>query len=110
MLFGAIEYLYHSTIHIETHTSKGNVTATGFIINLCQKNNSSIPVVITNKRVIENAIHLFFVFTLKGEDNKPLYGTSLKVRLKNFEKKCFKQEKALLPHTLLLILIEKKFF
>lgn len=90
MLFGAIEYLYHSTIHIETHTSKGNVTATGFIINLCQKNNSSIPVVITNKHVIENAIHLFFVFTLKGEDNKPLYGTSLKVQLKNFEKKCFK--------------------
>lgn len=54
----AAEFVQHTTIRIETEIPNGISTGTGFFLSL--KNNKEdhthVPVIVTNKHVVKNAI------------------------------------------------------
>lgn len=52
MSLGIMEQLTHSTVRIETTLhDEGIATGTGFYMNFLQKEDSAVPVIITNKHV-----------------------------------------------------------
>lgn len=64
------EQLCYSTIRIECVTQKGGSTGTGFFFNFLENKdtNQFIPCIVTNKHVVENAIHGILVLTCKMKD------------------------------------------
>lgn len=91
MTLGIIEKLIHSTVRIETQLSDGGIsTGTGFYMNLCQNDDSYIPVIVTNKHVVENAnigkIHV----TLAKEDGLPDIGNHMAFEIADFESQFIK--------------------
>lgn len=69
------EMLMYSTIRIECLDSSGNLsTGTGFFFSFLenQETKTSVPVIITNKHVIENNISGKLLFTLSDQNGEPL--------------------------------------
>lgn len=69
------EMLMYSTIRIECLDSSGNTsTGTGFFFSFLenQENKTNVPVIITNKHVIENNISGKLLFTLCDQNGEPL--------------------------------------
>lgn len=69
------EMLMYSTIRIECLDSNGNPsTGTGFFFSFLenQETKTSVPVIITNKHVIDNNVSGRLLFTLSDNDGKPM--------------------------------------
>lgn len=83
----ADELLLLTTIRIETTTKEGICTGTGFFFELKHdaEKKMGIPVIVTNKHVIHNALTGKLRFSLKDSDGNPLWGDSLEVQFDNFE-------------------------
>lgn len=65
------DQIFYSTVHIESVVSTGTSTATGFLVLYSQKDGSNIPVLVTNKHVLEGASAISF--TLAGsKDGQPM--------------------------------------
>ena len=67
------EQLTYSTVQIEC-LYKNHLTGsgTGFIINLCKKDNVCVPVIITNKHVIKDSDVIGISFCLRNENGEPI--------------------------------------
>ncbi|WP_405372300.1 MULTISPECIES: trypsin-like peptidase domain-containing protein [unclassified Microbacterium] len=64
------DQIFYSTVYIESATPAGTSTGTGFLVTY-QTDGSSIPVLVTNKHVLENAHTVSF--TLAGaQDGQPM--------------------------------------
>jgi len=90
------EQLIHSTIRIECQyaikdsngkiiTSKG--TGSGFIFNfkLNETDSTTIPVIVSNKHVIQNAVKGKFHFTREDSVGNPIYGEKEIIEITNFQ-------------------------
>lgn len=69
------EMLMYSTIRIECIDSNGNPsTGTGFFFSFLENQNTktNVPVIITNKHVIDNNVSGKLLFTLSDNDGKPM--------------------------------------
>jgi hypothetical protein len=82
-----IDELVHITVRIETAGSKGNGSGTGFIMNLCQDDAGCVPVIVTNKHVINGAhIGQFHMTRAKAPDMaEPDLGNNVPIPMANFE-------------------------
>ncbi len=80
------EQIQHSTIRIQTNLSTGGVsTGTGFFFKFLEKEtNEHIPVIITNKHVIENSTNGSFRFTI-AKDGQPDYRNIRDYQVPNFQ-------------------------
>jgi Trypsin-like peptidase domain len=90
------EELIHSTIRIECQYSlkdsngkiiSTNGTGSGFIFSfkLNESDSTTIPVIVTNKHVIQNAIKGKFLFTKKDSIGNPIYGEKETIEVNNFQ-------------------------
>ena len=86
------EQVTYSTVLIKCRYKDGSDgSGTGFIMNLCcdKKTNKCIPVIITNKHVIENSAETFFEICKSDEDGNAIDEESISF--------CYKTE-AWIPH------------
>lgn len=82
------EQLMYSTVRIECLDSKGQgSTGTGFFFRFLDDGNRYIPAIVTNKHVVEGAIHGSFLMTIADENNNPINTEHLPVGFDNFEKR-----------------------
>lgn len=82
------EQLTYSTVRIECQYADGNLgTGTGFFFRLLdnKETGTHIPVVITNKHVINGAIKGRLLFTKAQENNEPNDREHFNVYFNNFE-------------------------
>lgn len=86
------ELLLLTTIRIETTIPGGISTGTGFFFSL--KNDVStgthVPVIVTNKHVIKDALTGKLRFSLKDENGSPLWGQYYDLSLSDFEARWIK--------------------
>jgi len=86
-----MEQLTHSTVRIETNLHGGGIsTGTGFYMNFLQKEDTCIPVIVTNKHVITNANIGKFHVTLATDEGLPDTGKHQQFQFEDFEKQCVK--------------------
>ena len=91
MALGIIEQLVHSTVRIETRLHDGGIsTGTGFYMRLCEEGDTYIPVIITNKHVVENAEIGKFHVTLANDDGLPDIGNHMAFQIPDFENQFIK--------------------
>ncbi len=81
------EQLTYSTVQIECEYANDNGGGTGFFFRFLhnETTNSHVPVVITNKHVIEGAIRGKLIFTKATAGNMPLDTQHVPITLDNFE-------------------------
>jgi hypothetical protein len=80
------EKLMHTTVRLECELRNGGLsTGTGFFFSFKIDEKSHIPVIITNKHVIEGSKQGSFVLTKKNQDGNPIIGTYERIVLDNFE-------------------------
>jgi len=80
------EQLTHSTVRIECRLADGGIsTGTGFFYRAADDGERHIPVVVTNKHVVEGSVSGRFHLTL-GNDEGPLVGQHFAVELSNFNR------------------------
>lgn len=86
------EFLQLTTIRIETTIPSGTCTGTGFFFSFKYDTEAKthIPVIVTNKHVIANAITGKLRFSLKDSDGNPLWGKYFDLHLDNFESRWIK--------------------
>jgi len=87
------EKLTYSTIRIECKDKHGNIsTGTGYFFKFKENKETGehIPVLITNKHVINNAFEGRLIFTIATENYKPIDTEHYTVIINNFEKQWFK--------------------
>ncbi len=78
------EQITYSTVLIKSIYDNGNTSyGTGFIFNLCEQGNSSVPVIIMNKHVVNDCNEIEFEFCLKKEDGSPNDLESVKIKYSN---------------------------
>lgn len=81
------EFVQHTTIRIETEIPDGISTGTGFFLSL--KNNKEehthIPVIVTNKHVIKNAVRGKLRFSISESEGNPIEGQYFDLIIDNFE-------------------------
>lgn len=91
MSLGIMEQLTHSTVRIETDLHGGGIsTGTGFYMNFLQKEDSCIPVIVTNKHVVANANIGRFHVTLATKERLPDTGKHQQFQFEQFEQRCVK--------------------
>lgn len=80
------EQIQHSTVRIQTSSSNGDIsTGTGFFFKFLEKESGDhVPVIITNKHVVQGAIGGNFRFTISKE-NKPDYRNIKDYQIANFQ-------------------------
>lgn len=75
MNINAAEYFSHSTVRIECNRFDGGIsTGTGFFYNLNDSGGTHVPVIVTNKHVVENSFQINFHFTRQNKDGSPDVG------------------------------------
>ncbi len=80
------EQLAHSTVRIECDLlGSGLGTGTGFFYSLNKKEDQHVPVIITNKHVIEGASKGRFILTLQDSDGGPKVGANHRFEIDNFQ-------------------------
>lgn len=81
------EKLLLTTIRIESTIPQGISTGTGFFFEFKRnpQAHTGIPVIVTNKHVIQNAITGKLRFSLKDTDENPLWGEYFEAQFDNFE-------------------------
>lgn len=81
-----VDQLVHTTIRIETSGSKGQGSGTGFFMTLCNDGHRNVPVIVTNKHVIEGAERGVLFFTRSRRDaDAPDLGNNLTFTIDGFE-------------------------
>lgn len=91
MSLGIMERLTHSTVRIETDLHGGGIsTGTGFYMNFLQKEDTCIPVIVTNKHVVANANVGRFHVTVAKDDGLPDTGKHQQFQFGQFEQQCIK--------------------
>ena len=87
MALSNAERLMHTTVRLECALRDGRTsTGTGFFFSLRLDGNKHIPLIVTNKHVIENSASGAFVLTQCGDDGKPVVGSYDIVQLDNFDR------------------------
>ncbi|MDE6519939.1 MAG: hypothetical protein K2K91_05690 [Ruminococcus sp.] len=81
----ASELLLYSTIRIECECRDGISTGTGFFFQFLEREESSVPVIVTNKHVIKNAIIGKLRFSLRESNGEIVKGKFCEYRLDRFE-------------------------
>lgn len=90
MELSLVEQLSHSTVRIECDRPDGTVsTGTGFFYRLDEDGDKHVPVIVTNRHVVEGATRGRFFLTLKDDDNKPLIGQFRSFQLEPFASQWF---------------------
>ena len=79
------EQLAHSTVRIETTTSAGSRSGTGFFYRFAINGDTYTPAIVTNKHVVDGAISGKFVLTEKDENDSPIMGKYQEFRFDNFQ-------------------------
>lgn len=91
MSLGLMEQLTHSTVRMETILHSGGIsTGTGFYMHFLQKEDTCIPVIVTNKHVVANANVGKFHVTLANDEGLPDTGKHQLFQFANFEQQCIK--------------------
>ena len=78
------EMLTYSTVQIRCDYADGSAGAgTGFIINICENkdNNTYVPILVTNKHVVDNSTQAFFDFCQADKDGNPVDAEIFSVKL-----------------------------
>lgn len=82
------EQLAHSTVRIECDLQHGGIaTGTGFFYSLDKNGDKHIPVIVTNKHVVEGAVKGRFLMTLQAADGTPDIGKGQAFEFTDFEKR-----------------------
>lgn len=81
------EKLVFSTVRIQVQTAKGGGVGTGFFYEFTIDNDKRVPVIITNKHVINGANEGAFLLTSANSDGNPNNNNHIPVTLNNFEKR-----------------------
>ena len=85
------EALMHTTVRLECHLKNGKTsTGTGFFFIFKIDDNAHIPVIVSNKHVIDSSVRGSFVLTKADKNNEPLIGQIERVELENFESQWIK--------------------
>lgn len=80
------EQLAHSTVRIECDLAGGGVgTGTGFFYSLDKQGDQHVPVIVTNKHVVEGATKGRFLLTLHNGTDGPAIGKVQAYELDSFE-------------------------
>jgi Trypsin-like peptidase domain len=80
------EQLMHTTVRLECQLASGGTsTGTGFFFTFQVNDKQEIPVIITNKHVINGSTKGMFVLTKATPSNEPIIGTYEKIVFDNFE-------------------------
>lgn len=66
------EQLTYSTVRLECQTPSGLSTGTGFFFKFLENENGHVPVIVTNKHVIQNASAGRFIITKSDAQGNPL--------------------------------------
>lgn len=78
-----LEFLYHTTVKIMTDTGSG--TGFFFIFENLKNSNNPVPVIVTNKHVIDGCKECSFVFNLADENHRPKYcGNNIEIKIEKF--------------------------
>lgn len=86
----ASDQLVYSTVQIQTVRSDDEMgTGTGFFFNFFHKDPYHVPVIVTNKHVVENAISATIHFNMIDEQGGIIYGQHQSVDVPNFTERCF---------------------
>lgn len=83
------ERLAHSTVRIECDLQGGIGTGTGFFYSLDRVGDQHVPVIVTNKHVIQGARKGRFLLTLQDSNGMPEVGKFQAYELDNFEEHWF---------------------
>jgi len=79
------EQLAYSTVRLECDTPNGLSTGTGFFFKFLEDGDQHVPVIITNKHVVNNATTGRFVMTKANDEGNPIQRDFFTVTLNNFE-------------------------
>lgn len=80
------EMLMHTTVRLECQLSNGGIsTGTGFFFSFKVDDNQHVPVIITNKHVINNSKAGTFVLTKSNTQGQPIIGETERIILNDFE-------------------------
>ena len=80
------ERLMHTTVRLECQLQDGNLsTGTGFFFSFALENDKHIPIIVTNKHVINGSVVGSFVLTKSDQNNDPILGEVERIVLDNFE-------------------------
>lgn len=86
MVLSNAEKLMHSTVRLECRRKDGStITGTSFFFSFKVGEKTQIPLIVTNKHVIEDSISGEFVLT-KSNGTGPIVGEYTRIALDNFEK------------------------
>src|SRR3990167_3994894 len=81
------EQLAYSTVKIDVEYNDGSRgSGTGFFFRFKENDNQIIPLIITNKHVINNANKGYIYMTLADENGNPKNKAFKKIEIKDFEK------------------------
>ncbi|MFQ5685143.1 MAG: hypothetical protein ACE5GV_00640 [Candidatus Scalindua sp.] len=85
----AVEQLAYSTVRIETDLTNGDVgTGTGFFYRFNEQDDGThVPVIVTNKHVVKDAIKGYFRLTLRDSAGAPDTKNHFTFQLNKFEKR-----------------------
>ncbi|MCG8561917.1 MAG: serine protease [Hyphomicrobiales bacterium] len=82
----ASDQLIHTTVRIECCKADGTqIAGTGFVFNFCQRDEGSVPAIVTNRHVVEGAETGVFHMTLRGDDGGPRLGEYVEVPLEGIK-------------------------
>jgi len=80
------EQLMHTTVRLECGLRDGNTsTGTGFFFSFKIDEKTHIPVIVTNKHVINNSARGTFVLTVSDQNGDPVIGSYERIVFDNFE-------------------------
>lgn len=91
MSLGLMEQLTHSTVRIETVLPNGGIsTGTGFYMNFLQKEDTCVPVIVTNRHVVAGAQIGKLYVTFANKEGLPEMGSHQLFQIQDFEQQCIK--------------------
>jgi V8-like Glu-specific endopeptidase len=86
MTLSIAEQLMHTTVRLECTLANGQLsTGTGFFFTFPLDGGKNIPLIVTNKHVIEGSVLGTFVLTKRASNGEPLVGQYEQVKVSNFE-------------------------
>ena len=86
MALSIAERLMHTTVRLECLRSDGRAsTGTGFFFSFPLEEGKHIPLIVSNKHVIDTCVQGTFVVTRRGTDDEPIIGTYERLQLNDFE-------------------------
>lgn len=79
------DQIVHTTVRIECVLSSNQRRyGTGFFCHLCEQDGGGVPLIVTNKHVVENAAFGLFHVTTATDDGRPDYGKHAMVPVEDF--------------------------